>query len=79
MPRIYETFNTLKNQGYHFEHNIGHGNQHLSVVFGLLKMLAFLLDQVQEATCPLFRAVVTKTGSRKLLWERIRSHVLRTA
>jgi hypothetical protein len=69
-----ETFNTLKNQGYHFEHNFGHGNQHLSVVFGMLMMLAFLLDQVQEATCPLFRAVVTKTGSRKLLWERIRSH-----
>ena len=28
-----ETFNTLKNQGYHFEHNFGHGYQHLSVVF----------------------------------------------
>jgi len=22
-----ETFNTLKNQGYHFEHNFGHGNK----------------------------------------------------
>src|SRR5262249_20245738 len=28
-----ETFNTLKNQGYHFEHNYGHGTQNLSVVF----------------------------------------------
>src|SRR6266850_1037336 len=28
-----ETFNTLKNQGYHFEHNYGHGEQNLSVVF----------------------------------------------
>jgi hypothetical protein len=27
-----ETFNTLKNQGYHFEYNFGHGNQHLSTV-----------------------------------------------
>ncbi len=26
MPRINETFNTVKNQGYHFEHNFGHGN-----------------------------------------------------
>src|SRR5499427_5830248 len=25
-----ETFNTLKNQGYHFEHNYGHGTQNLS-------------------------------------------------
>jgi hypothetical protein len=27
-----ETFNTLKNQGYHFEHNFGHGAKNLSVV-----------------------------------------------
>ena len=25
-----EGFNTLKNQGYHLEHNFGHGDQHLS-------------------------------------------------
>jgi hypothetical protein len=31
-----ETFNTLKNQGYNFEHNYGHGEQHLSVVFATL-------------------------------------------
>ena len=24
-----ETFNTLKNQGYHFEHNFGHGQNYL--------------------------------------------------
>src|SRR5438045_7008995 len=28
-----ETFNTLKNQGYNFEHNYGYGNQNLSVLF----------------------------------------------
>ena len=27
-----ETFNTLKNQGYHFEHNFGHGNKNLSTI-----------------------------------------------
>ena len=36
-----ETFNTLKNQGYHFEHNYGHGYQHLSVVLAMLMLLAF--------------------------------------
>jgi hypothetical protein len=36
-----ETFNTLKNQGYHFEHNYGHGTQNLSVVFAMVMMLAF--------------------------------------
>ena len=35
-----ETFNTLKNQGYHFEHNFGHGYQPLCVVFAMLMMLA---------------------------------------
>ena len=69
-----ETFNTLKNQGYHFEHNFGHGNHNLSVVFAMLMMLAFLVDQVQQHSCPLFRAVLNKVGSKRTLWERIRSH-----
>jgi len=67
-----ETFNTLKNQGYQFEHNFGHGKHNLSVVFALLMMLAFLVDQVQQAACPLFQAVLAKVGSRKHLWERMR-------
>jgi hypothetical protein len=48
-----ETFNTLKNQGDHFEHNFGHGYQHLSVVFAMLMLLALLVDQVQQLCCPL--------------------------
>jgi len=69
-----ETFNTLKNQGYHFQHNFGHGHQNLSVVFAMLMMLAFLVDQVQQLCCRLFRAVWEKVGSKRALWERIRSH-----
>jgi hypothetical protein len=69
-----ETFNTLKNQGYHFEHNYGHGKQNLSVVFTMLMMLAFLVDQAQQRCCPLFQAVMKKVGSKRLLWERVRSH-----
>jgi len=68
-----ETFNTLKNQGYHFEHNFGHGRQHLSVVFVLLMMLAFLVDQIQQLACQLFQAVLQKEGSRKRLWEHMRN------
>lgn len=68
-----ETFNTLKNQGYHFEHNFGHGYQHLSVVFAVLMMLAFLVDQVQQMCCPLFQAVWAKLGSKRQLWERMRA------
>jgi hypothetical protein len=68
-----ETFNTLKNQGYHFEHNYGHGEQHLAVVFAMLMMLAFLVDQAQQLCCPLFQAVWTKLGSKRMLWERLRA------
>jgi hypothetical protein len=69
-----ETFNTLKNQGYHFEHNFGHGKQNLSVVFSMLMMLAFLVDQTQQLCCPLFQAILKKAGSKRELWDRIRSH-----
>src|SRR5499426_4810974 len=68
-----ETFNTLKNQGYHFEHNYGHGEQHLSVVFAMLMMLAFLVDQAQQLCCALFQAVWAKLGSKRMLWERLRA------
>jgi len=68
-----ETFNTLKNQGSNFEHNYGHGEQTLSVVFATLMRLAFLVDQVQQLCCALFQAVWAKLGSKRLVWERMRA------
>src|SRR5882724_728559 len=68
-----ETCNTLKNQGYNFDHNYGHGEQHLSVVLAMLMMLALLVDQTQQRCCALFQAVWAKLGSKRLLWERIRA------
>jgi len=68
-----ETFNTLKNQGYNLEHNYGLGKKHLSAVFVTLMLLAFLVDQVQQLACPLFRAVWKKLETKRDLWERIRS------
>jgi hypothetical protein len=68
-----ETFNPLKNQGYHFAHNYGHGEQHLAVVFAMLMMLAFLVDQAQQLGCALFQAVWAKLGSKRMLWERMRA------
>jgi hypothetical protein len=67
-----ETFNTLKNQGYHFEHNYGHGCKHLAVVFASLMMLAFLIDQVQQVCNPLFQGAWQKEGSKCALWEAVR-------
>src|SRR5205807_8292247 len=45
-----ECFNTLKNQGYHIEHNYGHGSNHLCLNFYLLTLLAFYVHQVFELT-----------------------------
>ena len=58
-----ETFNTLKNQGYELEHNFGHGREHLSDVLASLMMLAFLIDQVEQHCCALFRAGVQLSQS----------------
>jgi hypothetical protein len=69
-----ETFNTLKNQGYHFEHNYGHGKMNLSVVFAMLMMLAFLVNQVEQISCPLFNAVLKKFRTKRALWDNVRSH-----
>ena len=68
-----ETFNTLKNQGYHFGHNFGLGKQHLSEVFVLLMMLAFLVDQIQQLCCPLFNAAWKRWKTKRSLWEKVRS------
>ena len=67
-----ETFNTLKNQGYHFEHNFGHGYQHLSTVFAFLMMLAFLIDQIQQHCCVLFQQAQKKAKGRSYFWEKVR-------
>jgi len=68
-----ETFNTLKNQGYNFEHNYGLGAKYLSMVFVTLMMLAFLVDQTQQLSCTLFQSVWKKLGSKRALWEKIRA------
>jgi hypothetical protein len=68
-----ETYNTLKNLGYNFKHNYGHGKEHLSSVFCLLMILAFLIDQVQEIACLLFRMAKKRAGgSYRGLWEEMR-------
>ena len=68
-----ETCNTLKNQGDNFEHNYGHGQYNLAVVFAMLMMRALLVDQTQQLCCALLQAVWAKLGSKRLLWERMRA------
>lgn len=68
-----ETFNTLKNQGYHFNHNFGHGEKHLCTNFALLMILAFLIDQIQQLSNDLFQKALKKSEWKKYLWDDVRS------
>ena len=70
-----ETFNTLKNQGYHLEHNYGHGGENLATVFGVLTFLAFLVDQIQALGCSLFKEAQDSRRTKVSFWDRLRALV----
>ena len=66
-----ETFNTLKNLGYHFEHNYGHGKDHLSTMFAYLMLMAFYIDQLIQACCHTFIQIEKNIKTKIKLWETI--------
>jgi hypothetical protein len=66
-----ETFNTLKNRGYHLEHNYGHGEFNLSNNFIMSMYLAFFVDQIQEISCLKFKKILDIFGQKKLLWSTL--------
>ena len=66
-----ETFNTLKNQGYHIEHNFGHGKTNLSMIFFILNLLAFFFHQIFELTDRLYQDCRSKLSSRKEYWNQL--------
>ena len=67
-----EGFNTLKNQGYHIEHNFGHGHQNLSMIFFLLNLLAFFVHQILELTDLHYQKCRAKFSARKEFWNQLR-------
>ena len=70
-----EVFNTLKNQGYEYGRNYGHGSRYLSSTLGAMTMLAFLVDQAQEQACRVFAEARARCRTKKGLWERMRAMV----
>lgn len=68
-----ENNNTLKTKGYHFEHNVGHGQQPLSNLLTTLALLAFLIHTVIDFMDERFQVLLKQTGSRKRLFENIRT------
>lgn len=70
-----ECFNTLKNQGYHLEHNYGHGQKNLSYNMYLLTLLAFYFHQIFELTDGVYQACRASFGSKSHLWENFRATI----
>jgi hypothetical protein len=67
-----EQFTVHKNHGYEVEHNSGHGQQTLSLVFYLLNLLAFLAHKLLEFGDRLYPQC--RAGeSRRGLWTLFRS------
>ena len=67
-----EQFNVHKNHGYELEHNYGHGEKTLSMVFYLLNLLAFLLHKVLEFGDQLYQKCRGQDSLRGL-WTLLRS------
>ena len=69
-----ETFNTLKNQDYNFEHNFGHGNDNLCTNMLILLLVAFGIDQIQQATSEHFKSALKHLQSKLELWTQQRAY-----
>lgn len=70
-----EVFNVMKNDGYCMEKNFGHGDKNLCFNFYLLTLLAFLMHQIFELTDGLYKKCRKKFGSKRHMWEKLRSYV----
>jgi hypothetical protein len=70
-----ECFNVMKNHGYCMEHNYGHGQINMAFNFYLFTLLAFFIHQIFELTDRQYQACRKKLGSKKHLWETIRSYI----
>lgn len=66
-----EGFNILKNQGYHLEHNFGHGKTHLSQTLFTLNVLAFLVHMVVQVLDCAFFVLRKDFGTRRKFFQHI--------
>lgn len=67
-----ENNNTLKTNGYHLEHNYGHGKKHLTKVLAMMNILAFLFHTMLEFMNNKYQLLRSVIKARKRLFEHIR-------
>lgn len=68
-----EGINVLKNQGYHLEHNFGHGQQNLSNVLFTLNILAFLIHTVLHLADEAYRLIREALKTRKRFFSDVQA------
>ena len=68
-----ETFNVLKQHGYHLEHNFGHGKDTLASALVVLNLLAFALHGACELAETLWQRARRRLGTRRRLFEHLRT------
>jgi len=66
-----ETFNVLKNNGYHFEHNFGHGKESLAAVLVTINLIAFLMHNACDAFEPSWQQARAANGPRKIFFTHL--------
>lgn len=61
-----ENNNTLKTKGYHFEHNFGHGKQHLANLLTTMALLAYFTHTVLALIDECFSELLAKRTRKRL-------------
>jgi hypothetical protein len=73
-----ETFNVLKNHGYNFEHNFGHGKKYLAMTLAALNLLAFAVHTLSDTLDELWQKARCSMNARRTLFEHLRTLVAYT-
>ncbi len=68
-----ENNNTLKTQGYHLEHNFGHGTQHLAALLATCNLLAFLFHTLLDLLDTQYHHLRRTLVSRKTFFDDLRA------
>ncbi len=72
-----ESSNVLKSNGYHLEHNFGHGKQNLAMMFAALNMLAFAIHTVCDCltVCDYLETIWIQARTAKRARKRFFEHL----
>jgi len=66
-----ESFNVLKNRGYHLERNFGHDNEHLAALLACFNLLAFAIHTVCDLAAGAWRHARETLGPRTRFFQNL--------